>query len=412
MNEAEQNTQKQGRKIIKKYILHQKVNPRLLGVELFNKHLDTPNEAYLSCKLIFKKDVRSLMELEQITKRVYETWTEKNNELVIKKINVFTSTAYIVLTFTIGFYEEAHVKHLRELKECAKEIIETYDDVIKQEKEEEYKRKEAEINGALEKFSQLTKKMELLEDRLVKNESIVLDSGELLKTELIKVSKTIKEQMSQVDYKMTDSQSDSKNKKQAVLETKTDPVKTTQVSKQVTSQKKTQVHKFVLNRQTKGSNPIKTKKRSSIQSSKKKLIEEKSIKKVGLTGTASKLEMEVLTHFTKGQELHGKKMIPKKKFLVLKAKIEFIDYLWMLLELEGKEEIVIAGRLSCRELIEELGPLMETVEKVAAGPTLFNYWVYCSQEMLVKLEGYAALKDFLSNSLRLSNNTLVNEVRY
>ncbi len=104
-------------------------------------------------------------------------------------------------------------------------------------------------------------------------------------------------------------------------------------------------------------------------------------------------------------------MIPKRQFLDLKAKVEFIDYLWMLLELEGKEEIIIAGKLSCRELIEELGQFMEAVEKVAAGPTIFSYWVYCSQELLIKLEGYAALKEFLSSSLRLSNNILISEAR-
>ncbi|EOL50900.1 hypothetical protein [Enterococcus caccae] len=407
MNEAEQNSQKQGRKIIKKYILHQKVNPRLLGVELFNKHLVTPNEAYLSCKLIFKKDVQSLMELEQITQRIHETWTKKNTELVIKRINVYTSTAYIVLTFTIGFYEEAQVKHLRELKECAKEIIETYDNVIKQEKEAEYKRKEAEINSALDQFSQLTKKMDILEDRLAKNESIVLDSGELLKTELTKVSQTIKEQMNQVEHRITTVQGDAKKKKQLMAEIKPDSIKTKQVAKRVVGIKK---DKYVLNRSKQLSKTVKIKNGLLMRSPEKKVEKEKSNEKSGLKGTASNLELEVLKYFTKDQKLNGKQMIQKKKFLTLKAKIEFIDYLWMLLELEGKEEIIIANKLSCRELIEDLGQFMETIEKVTAGPAIFNYWVYCSQEIVVKLEGYAALKDFLSNSLKLNNNILVNEL--
>lgn len=411
MNVAEQNAQKQKKKIIKKYILHQKVNPRLLGVELFNKHLVTPHEAYLSCKLIFKKDVQSLMELEEIATKIYETWTKKNIELPIKKINVFTSTAYIVLTFNIGFYEETQIKHLRGLKECAKEIIETYDNLIKQEKEVEYKKKEEEIYSVLEKFSQLTKKMESVEDRLAKSESIVLDSGELLKNELTKVSKTIKEQMSQAKYPVKDNQNYFENKNQVMKETKLNLSSTSHMTEKNVGEKEAQVRKYILNPSKQLPATLKIKNWQSEGSPKKKITKENQelTKKNVLKSYVSKLESEVLTYFTENEELNKKRMVPKKQFLTLKAKVEFIDYLWMLLELEGKEEITIAGKLSCRELIEELSPFMERVEKVAAGPTIFSYWVYCSQEMLVKLEGYAALKDFLSNSLRLGNDTLVNE---
>ncbi|MGX7263828.1 hypothetical protein ACWOEF_07515 [Enterococcus crotali] len=406
MKESEQNTPKQEKRIIKKYILHQKVNPRLLGVELYNKHLDTPNEAYLSCKLIFKKDVRSLMELERMAKKIYETWTEKNNELLIKKINVFTSTAYIVLTFTIGFYEETQVKQLRELKECAKETIETYDNTLKEEKEAEYKRKEAEISGVLEKFSQLTKKMDGLEDRLTKNESIVLDSGEQLKTELTKVSQTIQERLSQGEYKLKSIPNDSEKKEQAVTE-----IKLTSVDKKSIRSEKTKVSRYKLNRAKQYSVALKVKTWSSNWFQQKQRTNRKPSKKNNLKKYTSKAELDVLTCFTRSEELNRKRMIPKRQFLDLKAKVEFIDYLWMLLELEGKEEIIIAGKLSCRELIEELGQFMEAVEKVAAGPTIFSYWVYCSQELLIKLEGYAALKEFLSSSLRLSNNILISEAR-
>ncbi|EOH95621.1 hypothetical protein UAW_01970 [Enterococcus haemoperoxidus ATCC BAA-382] len=397
MNEVEQNSQKQGKRIIKKYILHQKVNPRLLGVELLNKHLATPHEAYLSCKLIFKKDVQSLMELEEIAKKIYETWTEKNNELLIKKINIFTSAAYIVLTFTIGFYEEAQVKHLRKLKEHAKELIESYDTLIKQEKEAEYKRKEKEI---YEVFDQLTKKMDGLEERLTKNETIVLDSGELLKTELTKVSQTIKEQMGQAEQSIKEVSSDSPKKE----------LGTTKI-KQKKSVRKEQSHirKYTLDRSKQLKSTLKIKNWTSNYFPLKNINRREPIKKNDFKEYVSNLELEVLTCFTENKELKKKRMVPIKQFLILKAKVEFIDYLWMLLELEGREEIIIAGKLSCRKLIKELGQFMETVEKVAVGPTIFNYWVFCSQEILIKMEGYAALKDFLSSSLRLSNSTLVKE---
>ena len=407
MNEAEENTSKLGRRIIKKYILHQKVNPKLLGVELLNKHLDTPNEAYLSCKLIFKKDIRSLTELEQITKKIYETWTKKNNQLLIKKINVYTSTAYIVLTFTIGFYEEAHVKQLRDLKECAKELIETYDNLVKQEKEAEYNKKETELYSALEKFGQLTKKMEALEDKLIKNESIVMDSGELLKMELTKVSQTIKEQLHQADSS-TESDPNNAKKNKRVKEI-TPKVVGAPFKKKAVKKENTQVRKYMLNRSKQSSEALEIQRWISTKQLEKSTKREKATKKEGLKKAVTKLEMDVLKCFTEGEEGSKKHMVPKKKFLTLKAKIEFIDYLWMLLELEGKEEIIIADKLSCRKLIEELGQFMENVEKVATGPTIFNYWVYCSQEMLVKLEGYAVLKDFLSNALKFNTNTMLNE---
>ncbi|EOH95962.1 hypothetical protein UAY_03388 [Enterococcus moraviensis ATCC BAA-383] len=411
MNESEQNTQKQGKKIIKKYILHQKVNPRLLGVELLNKRLATPYEAYLSCKLLFKKDVQSLMELEQIAKKIYETWTEKNDQLLIKKINVFTSTAYIVLTFTIGFHEEKQVRLLPELKECAKELIETYDRLINEEKEAVYKKKEEEIHGVLEKFSQLTKKMDGLEDRLTKNESIVLDSGELLKTELTKVSQTIKEQMSLTEYNIKESRNYSE--KQEKIETETDKssvnteIKTAKAKK--INQNKVRSHTLDRTKQLPGNLQIKEWTSDQLPQKEESTERVEPTGKTELEGYVSKLELKILDCFTENKELNKKRMVQKKQFLILKTKVEFIDYLWMLLELEGKDEIIIASKLSCRELVEQLGQFMELVEKVATGPTIFSYWVYCPQDMLVKLEGYAALKDILNNSLKLSNNKLINE---
>lgn len=402
MSEAKESTREIGKKIIKKYILHQKVNPKLLGVELLNKYLDTPKEAYLSCKLIFKKDIRSLTELEQIVNKIHETWTKKNDVLIIKKINIFTSPAYIVLTFTIGFYETVHVKYLQELRECAKEIIETYDNLLKHEKEAEYKRKETELYEVLEKFGQLTKKMEDLEDKLVKNESIVLDSGELLKSELTKVSKTIKDQMNQVEFGLEDNQNNSEPNKSA---TKIKPNLESATNNKKKSMKM-QARKYKLNRSEQLLEHFKIKTGVPVGLSK-----EDTSKKNGEDRVVSNLEMEILTYFSEEVKLSKKQIVPKQKFLTLKEKVEFIDYLWMLLELEGKEEIIIAGKLSCRKLIKDLGKFTEDLEKVAIGPTIFNYWVYCSQEMLVKLEGYAALKEFLSNALRLKNNTLVNEAR-
>ncbi|MGX7245547.1 hypothetical protein ACWOC1_11965 [Enterococcus quebecensis] len=406
MNETEHNPQRQGKKIIKKYILHQKVNPRLLGVELFNKQLVTPYEAYLSCKLIFKKDIQSLMELEQVAKRIQEAWTEKNDTLLIKKINIFTSPAYIVLTFTIGFFEQEQVRSLRVLKECAKELIETNDEFIKQEQDAHFKRKEEEIYGILEKCSQLTKKMEGLEDRLIKNESIVLGSGELLKNELTKVSQTIKAQMDQAEHKMKDIQKHSEDKKQEAVE-KPVHVETGAQKKNIVSKKSPPVQKFSLNPSRQQQIKLEIKGRVPIRLVKKDIVKRESIKKNVLKKPVSQVELEVLKCFTtESEELSKKRMIPKKQFLILKEKVEFIDYLWMLLEIEGKEEIIVAGKLSCRELIKELGQFMEAVEKVAVGPTIFNYWVYCSQELLVKLEGYAALKNLLSSSLKLSNESI------
>lgn len=93
-------------------------------------------------------------------------------------------------------------------------------------------------------------------------------------------------------------------------------------------------------------------------------------------------------------------------------KVEFIDYLWMLLELEGEDEIMIANEISCRKLIEELGPFMERVDKIAGSLSIFNYWVYCPQEVLIKLEGYAALKELLSSSLkRINDKAVVNNIK-
>ncbi|MCA5014344.1 MULTISPECIES: hypothetical protein [unclassified Enterococcus] len=416
MNETGQNLQRHGKKIIKKYILHQKVNPRLLGVEIYNKKLKTSHEAYLSCKLVFKKDIDSLMELEQIAMKVQKTWVEENDELIIKRINIFTSPAYIVLTFTIGFFESEHVRQLPFFRSCVQELIESYKVVLEQERETEYKRKEEKIYNVLEKFNQLTEKMEAIEYRLEKNEEIVLDSGELLKNELTKVSQTLKEQIQPNDYTMSSKtltleKSVSKHKELQSEIGEITPLKETEKDKSVSqiSRHYTLVRsnqhskKRVLKKQLKVQGVSENKERESEPVLLERTVRPKYI---------SKNEQEVIKYFENNVPSNKRKMVPKKQFLDLKMKVEFIDYVWMLLELEGEDEIMIANEISCRKLIEELGPFMERVDKIAGSLSIFNYWVYCPQEVLIKLEGYAALKELLSSSLkRINDKALVNNIK-
>lgn len=401
MNEMISKSQKKEKKILKKYILHQKVNPKLLGVELVNNNLITPLEAFLSCKLIFKEDIQTLASLEQIVSKVQEVWAKKSNVIHIKKVNIFTAPAYIVLTFTIGFFEQEQAVHLRELKQCVKELIEGYDYLVSQEKNAEYKRKEKEIYGVLERFNRLTEKLEGLEDRLIKNESIVLDSGELIKTELDKVSKTIKEQMKQTKQGIKDVQKYEQVKERNKI--KLNEKKATINSDNLPKKKIKSTRKYRFNRSQQADRSVNVKdwKSASTQLSLKKITAKKTGQKMVAHENTSALEIEILKCFTETKDLHKKRMVPRKQFLELKTRVEFIDYLWMLLELDGKDEIIIAEKLSCRQLVEELGQFLENVEAVITGPTILNYWVYCSQELLIKLNGYVALKNFLSRSLKM-----------
>ncbi|MDA9471068.1 hypothetical protein [Enterococcus sp. 5H] len=401
MSEMVNKPQKQGKKILKKYILHQKVNPKLLGVELFNNNLMTPYEAFLSCKLIFKEDIQTLANLEKIVNKVQEVWSKKNNVVHIKKINVFTAPAYIVLTFTLGFFEQEQAVYLRDLKQCAKELIEGYDHIVSQEQAAENKRKEREIYDVLERCNLLTEKLEGLEGRLIKNESIVLDSGELIKIELDKVSKTIKEQMKQTEQGIKNIQEyepvQERNK------VKLNEKKATIGSNHLPKKKINKTRKYLFNRtqQTALSINVKDWISASTQLSLKKITTKKTSQRIVAHENTSVLEIEILKCFTEAKDVHKKRMIPRKQFLELKTRVEFIDYLWMLIELEGKDEIIIAEKLSCRQLVEDLGQFLENVEAVISGPAILNYWVYCSEELLIKLNGYVALKNFLSRSLQL-----------
>lgn len=401
MSEMVNKPQKQGKKILKKYILHQKVNPKLLGVELFNNNLMTTYEAFLSCKLIFKEDIQTLANLEKVVNKVQEVWSKKNNVVHIKKINVFTAPAYIVLTFTIGFFEQEQAVYLRDLKQCVKELIEGYDNLVSQEQAAEYKRKEREIYGVLERCNRLTEKLEGLEGRLIKNESIVLDSGELIKTELDKVNKTIKEQMKQTEHGIKNIQEyeQVQERKREKLSEKKATIESNQLPKKKI--KKTRKYLFNRTQQTALSINVKDWTSASTQLSLKKITTKKTSQRIVEHENVSVLEIEILKCFTEAKDIHKKRMIPRKQFLELKTRVEFIDYLWMLLELEGKDEIIIAEKLSCRQLVEDLGQFLENVEAVIAGPTILNYWVYCSEELLIKLNGYVALKNFLSRSLKL-----------
>ncbi|MEI5993911.1 hypothetical protein [Candidatus Enterococcus mansonii] len=417
MSESIKKTQRQEKRAIKKYILHQKVNPKLLGVAIYNQELFTPYNAYLSCKLIFKKDIQSFAELEYIAQKISDTWNAKKNDLLIKKINIFTAIEHIIVTFTIGFYEEEHVKQLRTLKQFAIDLIESGNNVIQQEQEIADQKRE-ELNEILATCTQLSKKMEGLESRLIKNESIVLGSGEVLKNEITKVSQTIKEQMDQVDYKVKNSQENLQTKKQAnAIKLKKEPIQVVDSINKTTNEKKEKnedpkkVRKYFFDKSKRLSLTLTIQDWEATRQSLKQARVQKIAIKEALPEPTSQLELEIYACFKENENASKKRMIPKKEFFVLKAKVEFIDYLWMLLELEGKKEIIIANKISCRQLVEELSSFTEKIEEVAGGPTIFNYWFYCPEELLIKLKGYAALKNFLSNFLKLSNNTvLVNEV--
>ncbi|MGX7129497.1 hypothetical protein [Enterococcus wangshanyuanii] len=355
------------------------------------------------------------MELEQIAMKVQKAWMEETNELIIKRINIFTSPAYIVLTFTIGFFESEYVRQLPLFRSCVQELIESYKAVLEQEQQTEYKRKEEELYNVLEKFNQLTEKIEGIEHRLKKNEEVVLDSGELLKNELTKVSQTLKEQIKSDNYaveaatqeleksvfKSTESQSELREKT---------PLKKTEKDE---NEPQNSRRSYTLIRSSQLSKKRVVKNQTDVQvTSEDKEDQPLPFEQHVRPKYISKNEQEVIEYFSSSIPSNKRKMVSKKQFLELKMKVEFIDYLWMLLELEGQDEIVIANEISCRKLIEELGPFMERVDKIAVGLSIFNYWVYCPQEVLIKLEGYAALKDLLSNSLKRINDTaLVNNIK-
>ncbi|MTD40459.1 hypothetical protein GIX45_17905 [Erwinia sp. CPCC 100877] len=416
MKETEHTSQKR----IKKYILHQKINPKLLGIEIFKKEIAVPYKAYLTCRLVFKEEIQSLKDIERLAVEFQENWIKKNEELKITRINVFTPNEQVALTFTLGFFQQAHSVYLRELKQYAQTFMQAYDS---EEPSEIREQKAAEpflqgkLDEVLKRYDQINERMEQLEARMAKNESILLDSGDLLKSELKKINQTIQEQIVQAEETVNDLQEHVEEEKNAPKPKEPAPESAniaaeTNLVKINSDKPIKKKRKYVFKRSPQVSSTIRIKNQKTVhQKLNKKNNKEKKVTQNMLKRHVTALEASVLRYFTANVDSTKKRLVPKKDFLVLMDKLEFIDYLWMLLETAGNEEILIANQLSCKELVEDLDEFFKKIEEVSMKATIFNYWVYCPQNLFVRLKGYAALKDFLNNTLKLSGNTiLVNEM--
>jgi hypothetical protein len=413
MKETERTPQKQ----IKKYSIHQKINPKLLGIEIFKNEIAVPYKAYLTCRLVFKEEIQTLKDIEWLAVEFQENWTRKNDYIKITRINVFTPNELVALTFTLGFFQQPHSVYLRELKQHAKTFMKEYDsqkpiETIEQRETASFSQKK--LDEILKRYDQINERMDQLEARLEKNEAVLVNSGDLLKSELEKINQVIQDQIIQAEDSVSSLQEHVEEIKAEPAELKQENTILTDDQIPIETGASTQGKKlpnYVFNRSVSADTAVRIKNGKTIHQKPNETIPKKKMTKNTLQRHVTSLEASVLRYFTANVDSTKKRLVPKKDFLILKDKLEFINYLWMLLETDSDEEIIIANQLSCKELVEDLDEFFEEIEEVSIKATIFNYWVYCPQNLFVKLKGYAALKDFLDNTLRLSGNTIfVNEI--
>lgn len=384
------NTQENDRhekKDVKNYSIHQKINTRMLGIEIFNQNIAVPYNAYLICKLIYKEDVQSLKEIEEIIYEIQDAWENEQQDIFIKKINVFTSEKYFLLTFSLGFFQKEQVKKLQGLKEWVKNKIENHTRVLLQKKLME--------SNLLKKIStqieQLEIKVDKIESRTKKNEEVVTDSSKKLEAVAqmnqmfaTKVAKEIE------SLKIENKNIVKKNQKKSSIVPHTNGHK---------NEKKG--NKFYLVRGKKEEKVMKQWKTSS-PSLRSMQVNNTDVDNIQPETHLSEYKKKIAYYFTEVEMTEKKQMIPKKKFLEWQAKIEYIDYLWKMLESERQSELVIDEKLSCKNLIDELPVTLAAVEELSKSTKIFNYWIYCPQIIMVKLKGYVVLAEYLAS---ITDNT-------
>jgi hypothetical protein len=408
-------TERTPQKPIKKYSIHQKINPKLLGIEIFKNEIAVPYKAYLICRLVFNEEIQTLKDIERLAIEFQANWTRKNDYIKIIRINVFTPNELVALTFTLGFFQQPHSVYLRELKQFAQTFMKEYDSQKSIETTEQMKADSSQekLDEVLKRYIQINERMDQLEARLEKNEAVLVNSGDLLKSELEKINQVIQEQVIQAEDSVSSLQ-------EHVEVIKADPEESEQASIRadeivsletgVSTQRK-KLPNYVFNRSAHTDGTVRIKNGKTLHQKLDKTIPKRKVTKSTLQRHITSLEASILRYFTANVDATKKRLVPKKDFLILKDKLEFINYLWMLLETDSNEEIIIANQLNCKELVEDLDEFFEEIEEVSIKATIFNYWVYCPQNLFVKLKGYAALKDFLDNALKLSSNTIfVNEI--
>ena len=388
MNTDEQDTEE--KKYIKKYSIHQKINTRMLGIEIFNQNIAVPYNAYLVCKLIYKEDVQSLQEIEEVVFEIQNNWENEYQEIVIERIHMFVSEQRIVLTFSLGFFQKDQAKKLPKIKEWIKYKIENHSNVLSPRMIIDNNS----LKNIVVQIQQLESKMDKIEYQLKKNESIMVNSSKRTQEEVINIKNQItkKNEQTEIVHKIRIDKNNF-NKIKTHPKVKSSPEITTHKNEK-------QKNNFYLVRGKKIKKII-TRWELISPILKAKQLNSHSDEKINYKPRLSEYEKKIVYYFTEVKTSEKKQIIPKKKFLNWQAKIEFIDYLWKMFESEKKEELIIAQKVSCKNLIDELPMTIVAVEELSKSTTLllFNYWIYCPHEILVKLKGYVVLAEYLDSIL-------------
>ena len=388
------NTQENGvqeNKSIKKYSIHQKINPRMLGIEMFNQNIAVPFNAYLVCKLIYKEDIQSFKEIEEITFEIQDLWENEYKDIFIKKIHLFTSEKHIFLTFSLGFFQKDQTKKLPDIKEWVKSKIENHIN--------ELSKRELIESEILKRLTTQIEQLETrVENRIKKSEAIIMDSNKKIQEEVKQMNqmltnkRTNKDESLEIEHKnIINKQNFKKNESKDHLETQIDMYK---------HEKKENKFHLVKGKKIK---KVRTQWKSISPSLKDMQIDSSSeVDEIQQKPLLSEYEKKIIHYFMEVKTSEKKQIIPKKKFLEWQDKIEYIDYLWKMFESEKQSELIIAEKLSCKNLINELSVTSIAVEEISKSTKLFNYWIYCPQTILVKLKGYVVLAEYLAS---ITDNT-------
>ncbi|MHC5228368.1 hypothetical protein ACYSNW_08840 [Enterococcus sp. LJL99] len=387
-----QENEMQEKKNLKKYSIHQKINTRMLGIEIFNQNIAVPYSAYLICKLIYKEDIHSFKEMEELIFEIQGAWENEQQEIFIKKIHIFTSEKHVLLTISLGFFQKDQAKKLPDLKEWFKNKIENHTKELSQRRALE--------SDLLKKLStqieQLETKIDKLENRVKKSETVAVDANKKVQEEIEQMNQMLTTKLAKKNELLETGRKnavDKKNKNQVNVD----------LSTQINAHKhEKQESKFHLVRGKKVKK-VTTQWQAISPSLKEMQVNTSSeVEKIQQKIHLSEYEKKIVYYFTEVKTSEKKQIIPKKKFLEWQAKIEYIDYLWKMFESEKQSELVIAEKLSCKNLIKELPIILVAVEELSKSTRLFNYWIYCPQATLIKLKGYVVLAEYLAS---IADNT-------
>lgn len=324
------------------------------GLSLFQQSIAAPYHAYLVCELVYGEDIDTLAGIEEFVYSIYDTWPDKRTGIHIQKVTLTLEPPYVLLGFTLVFFEQQKEKKLSLFEKWVKRELEEEDTP-----QQEWQLRRKETQRLIQRMTNLS-------------ELVVQTTQEIGR---LREDTRCQEKKWTAIYQQLGESPISKH-----------PVKNVHT--------KWSLFPKDQGRRLDGC--------TFIWGEKKKETTHLAdpVKQSGEPFNEL-LEAKVIDLFLPVEKSLKVQRVSQKQLINWEKRMEPVSYLWTMIQLNIADDWLIGGELSCQKLVKEFPLVLAELTRCIEKTSMLKY---CSKQLIQQVKGYIALVDYFENLLENLNS--------